>query len=155
MRLIDRFNGEFRFLSNFWIAPVPMEGEWYASVEHAYQAAKTLDHESRTRIKNSLSPSDAKKLGQKIILRGDWDLVRIQYMRYLVWMKFHLHRDLGDKLLATNNAELVEGNTWGDRFWGVCKGVGENWLGKILMETRNLLVYHRNTEEHDIRNRQT
>ncbi len=146
MRLIDRFNGEFRFLSNFWMVPVPMEGEWYASVEHAYQAAKTFDHESRTRIKNALSPSDAKKLGQKISLRSDWEQVKIPYMRYLVWMKFHLHGDLGDKLLATNNAELVEGNTWGDRFWGVCRGVGENWLGKILMETRNILSHHRGVE---------
>lgn len=136
IRRIDRFSGEYRFLSNFWLCPVPMEGEWYASVEHAYQAAKTLDPEARVRIKNAFGPKDAKKMGNGIVLRGDWDLVRIQYMRHLVWQKFSLHQHLRIKLLATENAELIEGNTWHDTFWGVCRGIGENNLGKILMQVR-------------------
>lgn len=139
MKRIDRFSGDYRFLSNFWLCQVPMEDEWYASVEHAYQAAKTLNPEARMRIKNARGPGDAKKLGNQVVLRGDWDLVRIQYMRHLVWQKFALHQHLRDKLIATGNAELVEGNTWGDRFWGVCRGVGENNLGKILMEVRMTL----------------
>ena len=45
--------------------------------------------------------------------------------------------ELGNKLLETGNQELVEGNTWGDIFWGVCNGKGQNWLGKILMMVRD------------------
>ena len=40
------------------------------------------------------------------------------------------------QLLETGAAELIEGNYWGDRYWGVCKGVGDNWLGKLLMTVR-------------------
>ena len=145
---IDRFSGKFRFLSNFWIVSVPLDNEWYPSVEHAYQAAKTTDSENRRRIRYSLSPADAKRLGSNVILRQDWEQVKLQYMRYLVWEKFSLHIDLGQKLLDTTDTELIEGNTWGDKFWGVCRGIGENWLGKILMETRSLLAYYRGIE-HD------
>lgn len=137
MNRIDRFWGDYRFLSNFWPASVYLEGDWYPSVEHAYQAAKFTDKAVRLEIKNAKKPGEAKKLGNLgYPLRSDWDLVRIQYMRNLVWQKFSLHQNLQDRLLATGEAELIEGNTWHDTFWGVCNGVGQNWLGKILMEVR-------------------
>lgn len=46
-----------------------------------------------------------------------------------------------DALLNTGEAELIEGNTWGDKFWGAVWDkelgwVGQNWLGKLLMEER-------------------
>ena len=43
---------------------------------------------------------------------------------------------LRSMLLATEDVLLVESNTWGDRTWGVYKGAGENWLGRLLMEVR-------------------
>ena len=71
-------------------------------------------------------------------IRGDWDKVKVATMHVLVWQKFVDHMDLLEKLLATDNAELIEGNQWGDRFWGVCREQGENHLGRILMEVRKL-----------------
>jgi predicted NAD-dependent protein-ADP-ribosyltransferase YbiA (DUF1768 family) len=67
-------------------------------------------------------------------IRSDWDEVKVEVMRALVRIKFST--DLQPHLLSTGEAELVEGNWWGDQFWGVCDGKGENWLGRILMETR-------------------
>ena len=72
-------------------------------------------------------------------MRPDWESVKIDFMRYLVWNKFSTHEDLKLRLLDTADAELIEGNNWGDAFWGVCNGRGQNWLGRILMETREKL----------------
>ncbi len=133
---IDKFDGDYRFLSNFWMIPIPLENVWYESTEHAYQAAKSNSPDYKKSIRLAKTPGEAKKLGRKADLRPDWEEVKLGYMRYLVWYKFAMYPDLGQKLLDTGDAELVEGNHWGDKFWGVCNGVGENWLGKILMEVR-------------------
>jgi N-glycosidase YbiA len=133
---IDKFEGQYRYLSNFWAAPVELDGEVYRSVEHAYQAAKTIDLTYRKRIHEAYTPNDAKKLGRKVPLRAGWEEMKVSCMAYLVWMKFSTHDELGIKLVATGDAELIEGNWWGDVFWGVCKGQGQNMLGKILMQVR-------------------
>ena len=143
MNRIDSFRGEFRFLSNFYPSSVRIAGDEfpdaYQSVEHAFQAAKTLDPKERWMIREAASPGRAKKLGQTVTLRPAWDDIKLNVMRDLVWYKFTEHPELRAKLLATEDAELVEGNTWGDRFWGVDieSGEGENHLGKLLMETRD------------------
>jgi len=116
---------------------IPLENVWYPSTEHAYQAAKGLDASYKKKVREAKTAGDAKRLGKTVQLRPDWEQVKLDYMRYLVWYKFGMYPDLGQKLLDTGDAELIEGNTWGDKFWGVCRGVGENWLGKILMETRD------------------
>lgn len=142
MDRIDKFDGEFRFLSNFWSAAVHIPGDdfpdTYRTVEHAYQAAKTLDRKERRAIREAETPGEAKALGAVVVLRPAWDDIRVNVMRDLLWEKFNEHPDLRAKLLATGDAEIVEGNTWGDRFWGVDlkTGEGENQLGKLLMETR-------------------
>ena len=75
------------------------------------------------------------------MLRPAWDDIKLNVMRDLVWRKFSEDPELRAKLLATGDAELVEGNAWGDTFWGVDQsGKGENHLGKILMETRTRLT---------------
>lgn len=136
---IGEFQGEYRFLSNFWPAPCEFEGLRYPSSEHAYQAAKTLDLAERKRISALPTPSDAKKAGRALTLRLDWETVKFDVMRACVRSKFALNPDLAEKLLATGDALLEEGNTWGDRTWGVVDGVGENRLGKILMDVRTEL----------------
>ncbi|HKQ50267.1 MAG TPA: NADAR family protein [Phycisphaerae bacterium] len=133
---ISSFFGEYRFLSNFWPAVVEYENITFSSVEHAYQAAKTLDMAERRRIAAIVEPGDAKRAGRALRLRPDWEQVKIGVMEDCVRYKFTHHADLREKLLATGDAELIEGNTWGDRFWGVCDGQGENHLGKILMKVR-------------------
>lgn len=133
--VIDSFRFQYGFLSNFHEAPIYVDGERYRSVEHAYQAYKTLDPWSRRLIREAATPGQAKKLGQGVSLRPDWDAVKVDLMRTFVRKKFD-NPFLRPLLLATGNASLVEGNTWNDTFWGVCRGVGQNWLGKILMEIR-------------------
>ena len=114
-----------------------MDGLEYSSTEHAYQAAKTLDAAERRRIRESQKPGEAKKLGQNVTMRPDWEKMKVEVMRDLVRQKFSNHKELKDKLLATGDAYIEETNSWGDIYWGVCKKKGQNWLGKILMEVRN------------------
>ncbi len=134
-QVINRFDGQHEFLSNFYESLVLFEGLFFPTVEHAYQAAKTLDREKRQIIKKVSSPGEAKRLGQKVILRLDWEQVKIPIMEKLIRNKFS-HDGRRELLLSTDNAELIEGNSWGDTFWGVCKGNGSNHLGKILMKIR-------------------
>ena len=137
-KVIDSFVGEYRYLSNFWMAPVTYDGDVYASTEHAYQAAKTFNKADRARIRK-MSCADAKRYGRQVQLIEGWENKKIGIMEELVLQKFTVHTDLREKLLATDDAEIIEGNTWGDREWGTVKGVGKNHLGKILMRVRKKL----------------
>lgn len=136
---IDSFTGEYDFLSNFSPAAVAYDGIFWITVEHAYQAAKTVIPGERLRIHNGLTPGQAKKAGRKVTLRPDWEKIKVGVMSDLLACKFAVGSRLADQLLATGNAVLIEGNTWGDRFWGKVNGKGENWLGLLLMERRNFL----------------
>lgn len=143
MEKIVTFSGDYEFLSNFFPSPVEFEGHVYPTVEHAFQAAKTLDPAERDKIRALPTPGQAKRAGKRVQLRPDWNEARVLVMGELVRRKFE-STELRRLLLATGNAELVEGNTWGDRFWGVCKGTGENRLGKILEAVRH--VYSTSSE---------
>lgn len=136
---ISSFRGPYRFLSNFWSAEVHFEGMIYPSVEHAYQAAKTLDVVERRRIAALPTPAQAKRAGRALPLRPDWESVKFTVMEACVRDKFTRDADLRAKLLATGDAYLEEGNNWGDRVWGVYQGEGENRLGRILMHVRDEL----------------
>jgi len=135
MDVIDSFRGEYRFLSNFYLHPIVFEGDLYPSLEHAFQAAKSLDPAERKLVRLCVKPGDAKRTGRKITRRSDWDDIRVSVMRELLFQKFNAG-PLRQRLLGTGDAQLIEGNDWGDVFWGVCRGRGENWLGKLLMEVR-------------------
>lgn len=134
---IDRFQGDYKFLSNFYPCEIEYEGIKYKTLEHAYQASKTLDISLRKAVAEKKSPSKAKRAGRKLKLRSDWDEIKLGIMEELVRIKFTDHPNLKRKLLDTEDAELIEGNTWGDNYWGIYKGEGENHLGKILMKIRN------------------
>jgi ribA/ribD-fused uncharacterized protein len=136
--MISEFRGEYRWLSNFQEVDIYYDGMYYPTTEHAYQASKTLNLRVRRMIANAPTPGQARKLGQTIEMRPDWCNVRLKVMEDITRLKFK-NSDLKEKLLATEDQELVEGNTWGDMFWGVCEGKGENHLGKILMKIRTEL----------------
>lgn len=136
---IARFQGEHAFLSNFFPAPVKYDGVTYATVEHAYQAAKTEDRVARLRIEACSTPGRAKRMGKEVKLRANWEDMKLDIMRDLLWQKFTDHPTLRERLLATGDVMLVEGNDWGDRYWGVCDGVGFNFLGRLLMFTRRVI----------------
>jgi len=140
--IINKFQGYYRFLSNFWGCIVLYEGILYPSVEHAYQAAKSTDRPIRKQfVDDIMSPGQAKRKGNFIKLREDWEQKKVSIMEELVKDKFTRNEDLKIKLLNTGTAELQEGNYWGDTFWGIdlTTGKGENHLGKILMKVRENL----------------
>lgn len=119
---------------------IKYEGLVYPSVEHAYQAAKTLDPEIRKNIQCVFSPAEAKRIGKRLQLRSDWDDIKVELMLGLLALKFE-DPVLSSKLLDTGDAMLIEGNYWHDNFWGVCccdqcHGKGKNMLGKLLMTLR-------------------
>lgn len=129
MDAITSFSGGFRFLSNFWYNP-----DGYTN-EHRFQAAKAASEADAKWVMESKTPGEAKRRGRAIVMREDWNDIRIPVMLELTAEKFKDER-LRMQLLMTGDAELIEGNTWGDKFWGVCGGEGENWLGKTLMKVR-------------------
>lgn len=134
-KTISRFSGRHAFLSNFAYSRIEWEGITYPTVEHAFQASKTHDANERARIAALRSAAAAKSAGRSLQLRADWDDVRVPVMAALLRLKFAIP-DMRAALIATGDADLIEGNTWGDRFWGVVDGVGENWLGRSLMSVR-------------------
>jgi ribA/ribD-fused uncharacterized protein len=136
--MINEFKGKYYFLSNFYSAPVMYEGLLYQNNEAAFQSAKIKDLDRRKQFCN-LDPSTAKKKGRNVLLRNDWEDVKDEVMYQCVKDKFTRNQDLKQKLIDTDNEELVEGNTWNDTYWGVCRGRGKNMLGKILMRVREEL----------------
>ncbi|MFL0441713.1 NADAR family protein [Bacillus subtilis] len=138
MYKIDEFRGRYYFLSNFYNSPVTYKGITYQNNEAAFQAMKVTTDEIRKQFAN-LPPNLAKRKGRSVQLRNDWEAVKEQYMYEIVLAKFNQNSDLKNRLLATEASELIEGNTWGDVIWGMCRGRGENKLGKILMRVRNEL----------------
>ena len=134
--MIDKFRDQYRWLSNFHPVTIQVGEETYPSVEHAYMAAKCANPEDRKQFRNpTVTPGQAKRLGRGVKLRHDWESIKLDVMECLLRKKF-LEPVLAQQLVGTGTAELIEGNTWGDRFWGV-DGTGENHLGKLLMKIRD------------------
>jgi N-glycosidase YbiA len=130
-------NTDYHFLSNFFECDFTFMGVTYKSVEHFYQAAKANNAKSSQKIIDAKTPADCKKIGRKIVMRKDWEDIKIDVMRFALRLKFQ-DKVLQELLLETGDAELEEGNHWGDRFWGVDGSrYGQNWLGRLLMELRD------------------
>lgn len=136
--MIDKFNGKYDFLSNFYVAPVTYNGLTFQSNEAAFQAQKTLNEGQRRKF-TRMAPNKAKAKGRNVILRSDWEQIKNKIMYEICYAKFTQNPELKEKLLATGDEELVEGNTWHDTYWGVCNRRGKNKLGKILMRVREEL----------------
>lgn len=134
---IHGFKGEYAFLSNMTPCRVLYDGASYNSVEHAYQAAKTLDPAKRLEIHACVSPYDAKKLGRKLLrIRPDWEDVKESVMYTLLTQKFS-QEPYKVLLDGTKGRYIEETNNWRDTYWGVCNGVGSNVLGKLIMGIRD------------------
>lgn len=135
--VIDSFRGPYRWLSNFHEVPILFEGVMYPSTEAAYMSAKTTDPEVKEKIRSFATAREVKAFSKTMKVRPDWDRnMRLAVMETVLRTKFTTNEELKMKLIETWPAKLVEGNNWGDTFWGVCNGVGENNLGKILMKIR-------------------
>ena len=132
--MIEEFKGRYAFLSNFGSG-----GRW--TVEHRFQAAKATTPEDRTAILNCPTPATAKRMGRAVILRPNWGEIKDEIMLALLREKFAPGTDYAKWLLETGEQELLEGNRWGDRYWGVdlTTGEGQNVLGNLLMQVRREL----------------
>lgn len=142
--VIDGFEGKYEFLSNFFPSEITAEddGITYPTAEHYFQAHKTMNLEERGKIAGAHSPGMAKRAGRAIDLRPDWEKIKVNIMWDALKLKFS-NPELKEKLLATDNAVLIEGNTWHDNFWGNChcekcaNRTGRNQLGSLLMVVRS------------------
>jgi ribA/ribD-fused uncharacterized protein len=157
MKQIDDFHGQNYFLSNFYPISIVFEGQRFDSIEHAFQAAKTLSLEERKAFQRpGMSPGQSKRLGRQVTLRSDWESVKTSIMLELLTYKFSdVYAPMQGRLLDTGSAVLVEGNYHHDNFWGdcycnaggpatrevkaACKPEGKNWLGQLLMVVREQL----------------
>lgn len=135
--VIDRFRGTYSFLSNFSTYKVFYMGDTYYSAEAAYQGAKAATDLQRMKMVRVKRPDFARRIGRNMKpIRVDWENVKLRVMYDIVKAKFLQNEKLQAKLLATRDRMLIEGNDWGDTFWGMVDGEGENNLGKILMRVR-------------------
>lgn len=142
---IKGFFGEYRYLSNFHVADIWYEGQFYPSTEAAYQAAKSHDPVVRLDF-TWMTPSQAKKAGRTVLMRPDWDTVKDRVMYDVCLDKFTRHEDLKEKLLSTGNRHLEESNWWRDIYWGTYNGKGRNQLGITLMKIRETLAPPQNID---------
>ena len=134
---IMTFQGENRWLSNFARVIIKYNGLQFASVEAAYQAAKSNDIKVQ-RSFTTVSASKAKQKGRKITLREDWEAIKLDVMEDMLRQKFN-QEPYKTKLMKTFDGHIEEGNWWNDTFWGVCRGKGHNNLGKLIMQIRGEL----------------
>ena len=116
---IISFEGDNRFLSNFWNAEIMYDGKVYPTAEHTYQAAKTLDDTEREVVRLAYGAGAAKKAGRRVTLRPNWDSIKDDIMLEILRLKF-ADNDLKEKLVKTEDKVLVEGNYWHDNWFGVC-----------------------------------
>lgn len=140
MTTIGEFQDDYRWLSNFWLVPIVVDGVAFPSVEHAYQAAKFDDNPWAKKMfaDRNMRPGEAKTLAKKFKPTPDWPQKKLAVMERLLRIKFS-NQELAQMLIDTGEAILVEGNNWRDTFWGVYKGVGANHLGELLMKIRKEL----------------
>lgn len=141
--MIEKFHGEHAFLSNFHPSPITFEDIDYPTVEHAFQAAKSSNPETRRTIAAKDTPGKAKRAGGRRGIVKDfdfdaWEVKKVETMEHLCRLKF-ADPTLRSLLKATGDQELQEGNNWNDTFWGVSlkTGKGRNNLGRILMKIRD------------------
>lgn len=138
--VIGPFTGEYAFLSNFSPHGILYGAVWFPTVEHFFQAAKAPDLQARDWVITAPTPGEAKRRGRRLDLPGNWDQLKRGVMLQGVLSKFMQHPELRNRLIETDGASLEEVNTWGDRYWGTAGGQGENWLGRILMQVREVLA---------------
>lgn len=152
--MINRFEGRYNFLSNFYPCKIEHQGITYPSVEHYYVAMKCNNDQMidgvyytpgdfREKIAKTTIPAVVKKIGQRIKIRSDWDSKKLEFMEWGLREKFKI-TEIKEMLLQTENKQIIEGNFWHDNFYGQCScdkcsGKGKNNLGKLLMEIRSEL----------------
>jgi ribA/ribD-fused uncharacterized protein len=122
-------------------ATIIVDGIKYPSVEHAYQAAKCDNANWKYHCANPLNkPGEIKRAGRSVKLIVGWETKKLAIMKELLIQKY-TQEPYYSKLKKTGTEEIQEGNLWHDTFWGIDlrTGKGENWLGKLIMEIRDVI----------------
>ena len=132
MKQISEFKGEYEFLSNFYPCKIVFNDIEFKCSEALYMAHKSGNPLDFVKFA-PLDAREAKNQGRTVDLQPNWDSIRLEVMYDVLKAKFDQNPDLRIKLILTGDAYLEEGNWWKDVFWGVCNGVGENHLGKLLI----------------------
>lgn len=136
---IKTFEDSYKQFSNFYIRDVIYKNILYKTREHAFQCQKATNQKDFEYVYHSKDPYRAKQRANHIKCEPNWKNIRVKIMHEIVLSYFQQHKDAKNLLLSTGTEEIQEGNTWGDKFWGVVDGEGENWLGQILMDVRIIL----------------
>ena len=142
--VINSFDGDYEFLSNFYQSKFLIFGTEFPTVEHFFQATKTNNPVEFARVLAAPTPGQAKRLGRKVTLREDWPIAKIQVMFQGLLAKFACNPNLMLALKSTGNAKLIEGNNWHDNYWGDCScprccgNPGLNVLGGLLTKIRSI-----------------
>lgn len=131
------FRNEYAFLSNMYPCSITLNGLTFSCAEAVFQAYKCGKHEDVLAL-TKMSGIEAKAFGRKVKMRSDWNTFRLIAMRNVIKAKFTQHPELLKKLKAID-VPIIEDNTWNDRYWGKCNGIGENNLGIILDEMKHML----------------
>lgn len=133
----------YEFLSNFYLSDFVFLGNHWPSVENAYTWYKTGADPDKLELYQNINPGLAKRKS-RIPSDESWSIRKLQVMRNLINAKFDQNEDLAERLIATGTEEIVEFNTWGDKFYGMVeengKLVGLNHLGILLMNKRSDLL---------------
>lgn len=130
--------GEF---SNFSGFPVFVDGEWWSTSEHYYQAQKYETEELKNWVQFAPGPMEAANRGRdpKVPKRDDWDKVKNGFMEKALFDKYTRHEVLTELLLSTGSTHIYE-HTKNDCYWADCGDrTGQNHLGLLLMKVRDSL----------------
>lgn len=129
--------------SNLYRRPIEFEGEVFATSEHAYQAGKARKPEVRRWLMEAPSPSLLAMAAHGLYywdVAPGWSKFKFDRMRKVLAAKYTQHDDLRSLLLSTGEHQLIESATVDNdvnRLWGEVNGVGQNMLGKMLMDLRS------------------
>ena len=146
---ITEFSGEYRWLSNFYPCVLYYNYQKFLNSEAAYQCQKCANEEDKAQF-SFLKAGPAKRMGRAIEVRSDWNDIKVQEMEEITFLKYMQNKELREKLIATFPEDIIEGNRWGDTFWGVCDQVGANVLGQILMNLREDIIDRLDEEEYKV-----
>lgn len=127
--------------SNFSQHGFELDGFWWPTCEHYFQAQKFPNHPWGRQIHQAKTPKEAAKMGRdrRYPLRKDWEQVKDDIMYQGVLQKFSVHQSIRQVLLDTDDRLIIE-NSPIDYYWGMgADGTGKNRLGEILMEVRKVL----------------
>lgn len=136
-----KINDEYGCFSNFSRHSFELDGQSWMTSEHYFQAKKFIETGYEEQVRMSSTPMEAANMGRDRSkpLRKDWEHVKDDIMRRAVLEKFKANNDAKKILLSTGDEEIIE-KTNKDYYWGCGEdGTGKNMLGKILMETRDIL----------------